>query len=37
MNENTCVLCGAQIPEGSQVCYECMNKEWEHEKADREE
>jgi predicted RNA-binding Zn-ribbon protein involved in translation (DUF1610 family) len=23
--ENTCVCCGREIPEGSQVCYMCMN------------
>lgn len=23
MNENTCVCCGGQIPEGRQVCWSC--------------
>lgn len=25
MNDNTCVICGAIIPEGRQVCYRCLN------------
>lgn len=25
MNENTCVCCGEQIPEGIQVCWNCEN------------
>lgn len=25
MNENTCVCCGAPIPEGSHVCWNCEN------------
>ena len=23
---NTCVICGAEIPEGTQVCYNCIKK-----------
>jgi predicted nucleic acid-binding Zn ribbon protein len=26
MNENTCVCCGAQIPEGRQVCWNCEHE-----------
>ena len=26
MNEETCVICGAPIPEGRQVCYFCEHK-----------
>lgn len=26
MNSNTCVMCGADIPEGRQVCYTCENR-----------
>ena len=24
MKENTCVICGAEIPEGTQVCVNCQ-------------
>jgi len=26
MNSEYCVCCGAEIPEGQQVCYECQKK-----------
>lgn len=26
MNTNICVVCGAEIPEGMQVCKKCMEK-----------
>ena len=29
MDENLCVCCGAQIPEGWQVCKQCANKKKE--------
>lgn len=25
MTDNTCIFCGAIIPEGRQVCYACSN------------
>jgi len=27
MNENTCVCCGAQIPEGRQICPKCEKED----------
>ena len=27
MNSEHCIFCGAEIPEGRQVCYECEKKE----------
>lgn len=27
MNDNTCVCCGAQIPEGRQICPICERKD----------
>ena len=26
MNSEYCVCCGAEIPEGQQVCYDCQQK-----------
>ena len=34
-NENTCVCCGAIIPEGRQVCPQCERKSIESEKYNR--
>ena len=33
MNENTCVCCGAVIPEGGHVCWNCQNDTYKNTKT----
>ena len=36
MNDNRCVCCGAQIPEGSQVCVNCQKNAGIHKETPEE-